>query len=84
MTKARWPLARIGQILIVLYQRTLSLDHGPLARFFPYRICRFHPTCSEFGFEALGKHGFFVGCWLTAKRILRCNPWNPGGHDPVP
>lgn len=84
MTKARWPLARLGQILIVVYQRTISLDHGPFARFVPYRICRYTPTCSEFGYEALGKHGFFKGCWLTAKRILRCTPWHAGGHDPVP
>jgi hypothetical protein len=75
---------RLGQLLIVVYQHTLSLDHGPLARFYPYPVCRFHPTCSEYGYEALGKYGLFKGSWLTTKRLLRCNPWSQGGHDPVP
>lgn len=74
---------RAGQILIVIYQRTLSLDHGPLARFVPYRVCRYMPTCSEFGYEAIGKYGLIKGGWITTKRILRCNPWSHGGHDPV-
>ncbi|HDH57652.1 MAG TPA: membrane protein insertion efficiency factor YidD [Bacteroidetes bacterium] len=46
--------------------------------------CRFYPTCSEYGRVALIRHGFFRGFWLTITRILRCNPWNPGGWDPVP
>lgn len=75
---------RLGQLLIVAYQRTLSLDHGPLAKVYPYRVCRYHPTCSEFGYEAVGRFGLVKGTWLTAKRILRCNPWNAGGVDPVP
>jgi uncharacterized protein len=74
---------RFGQALIVLYQKTLSLDHGPLARFVPYRTCKFHPTCSEYGYEAVGKFGLIKGSWLTFKRILRCNPWSQGGEDPV-
>lgn len=74
---------RAGQILIVIYQRTLSLDHGPLARFVPYRVCRYTPTCSEFGYEAIGKYGLIKGGWMTVGRILRCNPWSHGGHDPV-
>lgn len=75
---------RVGQLLIVVYQRTLSFDHGPLSRFMPYRVCRYHPTCSEYGYEALGKHGFIKGSLLTAWRIVRCTPWHAGGHDPVP
>lgn len=75
---------RVGQVLIVVYQRTLSFDHGPLSRLMPYRVCRYHPTCSEYGYEALGKHGLLKGGLLTAWRILRCTPWHRGGHDPVP
>ena len=75
---------RLAQILIVLYQRTLSFDHGPLARFTRYQMCRYSPTCSEYGYQAIGKHGLIKGGWLTVKRIFRCTPWNEGGLDPVP
>ncbi|MGG5885859.1 membrane protein insertion efficiency factor YidD [Falsiroseomonas sp. HC035] len=46
--------------------------------------CRFYPHCSEFGLEAVATHGAMRGGWLTARRVLRCNPWHPGGYDPVP
>ena len=46
--------------------------------------CRFTPTCSSYAIEALQKHGALKGTWMTTKRILRCNPWARGGHDPVP
>jgi hypothetical protein len=46
--------------------------------------CRFHPTCSQYALEALEKHGALRGVWLALRRVLRCHPWHPGGHDPVP
>ena len=46
--------------------------------------CRFHPTCSHYAIEALEKHGALKGGWLALRRVLRCHPWHPGGHDPVP
>jgi len=46
--------------------------------------CRFYPHCSAYAIEALEIHGAARGSWLTAQRILRCNPWHPGGYDPVP
>jgi putative membrane protein insertion efficiency factor len=46
--------------------------------------CRFHPSCSEYAVEALGRYGAWQGGWLAARRICRCGPWNAGGHDPVP
>lgn len=46
--------------------------------------CRHWPTCSDYALEALDVHGALRGTALTARRILRCNPWNPGGYDPVP
>ncbi len=46
--------------------------------------CRYSPTCSQYGIEAIKKHGVFKGGWLTIKRISRCNPWGGHGHDPVP
>ncbi|WP_283745978.1 membrane protein insertion efficiency factor YidD [Sideroxydans sp. CL21] len=46
--------------------------------------CRFSPSCSQYSLEAISKYGAFKGFWLTIKRLIRCNPWNPGGYDPVP
>ena len=46
--------------------------------------CRFSPSCSQYSLEALSKYGALKGLWLTIKRVVRCNPWNPGGYDPVP
>ncbi len=62
--------------LIKVYQRTLSRVMPP--------SCRFYPSCSEYGVQALRKYGVFKGGWLTVKRIARCQPFNPGGYDPVP
>ena len=46
--------------------------------------CRYTPTCSHYGIEALQKHGSIKGIYLTISRIFRCHPWAKGGHDPVP
>lgn len=62
--------------LIKLYQLVLS----PLLP----NACRYTPTCSQYGIEALRKHGLLKGSWLTFKRIASCNPWGGHGHDPVP
>jgi putative membrane protein insertion efficiency factor len=63
-------------VLIKLYQFLLSPILGAQ--------CRYTPTCSQYGIEAIKKHGAFKGGWLTLKRIARCNPWGGHGHDPVP
>jgi len=62
--------------LIRLYQVTLSRVMPP--------SCRFTPTCSNYGYEAFQRFGMIKGFWLTARRIARCHPFNPGGYDPVP
>jgi uncharacterized protein len=62
--------------IIKLYQWTLSPFFG--------QQCRFHPTCSHYAIESLKIHGPWLGSWLTIKRLLRCHPWQSGGHDPVP
>lgn len=46
--------------------------------------CRFHPSCSDYAVEAVQEYGAVRGAWLALRRILRCNPWHPGGYDPVP
>jgi len=46
--------------------------------------CRFYPSCSDYSIQAFSKYGFLKGLWLTMKRIVRCNPFNPGGIDEVP
>jgi putative membrane protein insertion efficiency factor len=63
-------------VLIKLYQYLLSPMLGA--------SCRYTPTCSQYGIEAIKKHGAFKGGWLTLKRIGRCHPWGGHGHDPVP
>ncbi|HPE40422.1 MAG TPA: membrane protein insertion efficiency factor YidD [Bacteroidales bacterium] len=63
-------------LVIKIYQIFLSPLMG--------RSCRFTPTCSSYGIEAIQKHGPVKGGWLTLKRIIRCNPWGGSGYDPVP
>lgn len=53
-----------------------------LSPFLP-SACRFHPTCSEYMMQAVGKYGPAKGVWLGLRRLSRCHPWNPGGLDPV-
>jgi uncharacterized protein len=62
--------------LIKVWQHTFSQMLPP--------SCRFTPSCSQYGIEALQKYGAWQGGWLTIKRIGRCHPFNPGGYDPVP
>mgnify|MGYP001170086861 FL=1 len=45
--------------------------------------CRFYPTCSEYGYQAIEKYGIIKGGGMTIWRILRCNPFSRGGYDPV-
>lgn len=67
---------RLFLILIRIYQNTISRVTPP--------SCRFTPTCSQYGYEAVEKYGAVKGGWMAVKRISRCHPFNPGGYDPVP
>lgn len=67
--------------LIRLYQKSISPDHGFFKNYFPHGYCRFYPTCSEYGYQTIKKHGLITGLFKTVWRILRCNPWSKGGVD---
>ncbi len=69
--------------LIKIYQKTLSFDHGLTRVFFPQGYCKYHPTCSEYGYQAVEKYGLFKGGLMALWRILKCNPFSQGGHDPL-
>jgi len=69
-------LAAVMLALIQVYRLTLSPLLGPR--------CRFIPSCSAYGLEAIGRHGPWKGGWLTLRRLGRCHPFTPCGCDPVP
>lgn len=69
-------LSKFLILLIRLYKATISPLLG--------QACRYNPTCSQYGVEAITKHGPFKGTALTIKRVLSCNPWGGHGYDPVP
>ncbi|MDR2962091.1 MAG: membrane protein insertion efficiency factor YidD [Bacteroidales bacterium] len=69
-------VARLAILPIRVYQIVIS----------PWlpNACRFTPTCSQYGIEALQKHGLLKASYLLAKRLARCHPWGGSGYDPVP
>lgn len=72
-----WTIPKIIFLaLIRFYQKFISPSQPP--------ACRFYPTCSHYGYQAIYKYGIFKGTALAVWRLLRCNPFNPGGYDPVP
>ncbi len=68
-------MKKIAILLIKLYQKVIS----PMKP----RTCRFYPSCSEYSIQAISKYGLVNGGYKSIKRILRCNPFNPGGYDPL-
>ncbi len=71
-------IEQLGIVILVglvrVYQWTISPLIGP--------ACRFEPTCSRYLVQAVQKYGLIRGFWKGLGRLLRCHPWNPGGHDP--
>lgn len=69
-------MKKILKGIIKLYQKAISPLMPP--------SCRFHPTCSNYGLEAIETHGALKGSWLAIRRISKCHPFHEGGYDPVP
>lgn len=69
-------MKKIVLALIRFYQRFISPALPP--------SCRYTPTCSHYAYTAIERYGLVRGGWMGIKRVLRCNPWHPGGYDPVP
>ena len=69
--------------IIKIYQKTLSFDHGFFKFLYPYGYCRFSPSCSDYAIQAIEKYGIFKGGIKAFYRVVRCNPFNKGGHDPL-
>jgi len=69
-------IAKIITLVIRGYQKLISPMFGA--------HCRFYPSCSEYGVQAVTKHGSGRGLIMTIRRLLKCGPWHPGGIDPVP
>jgi hypothetical protein len=70
------PIAKLLMALVRGYQLLVSPLLPP--------ACRFEPSCSRYAMGALHEHGALRGTWLTLRRLLKCHPFHPGGHDPVP
>lgn len=67
-------------LLLAIYKRTLS----PLLHAASVSQCKFLPTCSEYAYVAVVRHGWIRGGWLALRRLARCHPFSHGGLDPVP
>ena len=76
LTKINKAIALVFVGLIAFYQKWISPLFAP--------SCRFIPSCSAYGIEAVTKHGPWRGGWLTLKRLSKCHPFTPCGCDPVP
>ncbi|MDF1542042.1 MAG: membrane protein insertion efficiency factor YidD [Anaerosomatales bacterium] len=73
-------MSRIPRRIIIAFVRLYQTVLSPL---FP-PSCRFTPSCSSYAITSLQRYGVIKGGWLSLRRLSRCHPWHPGGHDPVP
>ena len=73
---------KVEKIAVKIVIWTIKFYQRWISPFFP-STCRFYPTCSQYAIEALGKYGLLKGGLMSIWRVLRCNPFNPGGYDPV-
>ena len=71
---------RIAAALLAVYKHSL----GPVLQALSPTRCKYLPTCSDYAYLAVIKHGWLRGGWLALRRLVRCHPFTRGGHDPVP
>ncbi|MCA9379470.1 membrane protein insertion efficiency factor YidD [Candidatus Dojkabacteria bacterium] len=74
----------LAKLAIRVYQKLLSFDHSFWAGWIGYRVCIHYPSCSEYTYESIDRFGLIRGSVMGFFRVLRCNPFNEGGFDPVP
>ena len=74
----------LGKTAIKFYQFFFSFDHSFWAKYSTTRVCIHEPSCSQYTYEAIDKHGLIKGSIMGGARISRCNPMAKGGYDPVP
>lgn len=72
-----------NQMLVTVAVGVIRVYQAALSPLLP-PSCRFYPSCSQYSVDALKKYGILKGSVLSLWRVLRCNPFNPGGYDPVP
>lgn len=77
-------VSRAAIMLITLYQKTFSPDHGWFQTRNFLGSCRYQPTCSQYAKEAIERFGLIRGTLLAFRRVARCHPWGGHGYDPVP
>ncbi len=84
-------LVKWSKKVISFLKKVLSLFLIGIIKFYQLFVspvlpssCRFYPTCSNYSIQAIKRFGPVKGGYLSVRRVLRCNPWNPGGYDPVP
>ena len=73
----------ISRALVMVLLVPIRLYRALLSPLLP-KVCRFHPSCSQYAMQALEEHGPWRGLWLAARRLSRCHPFHPGELDPVP
>jgi putative membrane protein insertion efficiency factor len=75
---------RLGTLARILLLLPIRIYQVTISRGLPANSCRFYPSCSHYGYQAIYKFGVLKGGWMAFWRLLRCNPYNKGGYDPVP